>query len=121
MVDEREYVRQAKKKREVSLGSSCSFRVVNEVVGQIIHFTRAANSVGSQGKMFLWSCSKVLFQQKCTCCLTINTNLAITISVTSLEESLCLGIGQSSGRGREILQEQPGEEEHPELREDIAP
>lgn len=63
----------------------------------------------------------LLLQQKCAWCLTINTNLAITISVTSLEERLGLGIGQSSGGGTEILQEQPGEEEHPELRAAIAP
>lgn len=40
-------------------------------------------------------------------CLTINSNLAITISVTGLEESLGLSVSQSSGSGREVLQEQP--------------
>lgn len=42
-------------------------------------------------------------------CLTVNSNLSITISVTGLEESLGLSVSQSSGSGREVLQEQPGE------------
>lgn len=43
--------------------------------------------------------------------LTINSDLAVTVSVTGLEESLGLSVGQSSGRGAEVLQEQPGEEQ----------
>lgn len=43
--------------------------------------------------------------------LTINSDLAITIRVTGLEKSLGLSVGQSSGRGAEVLQEQPGEEQ----------
>lgn len=42
--------------------------------------------------------------------LTINSDLAVTIRVTGCEESLGLGIGESSGSGTEVLQEQPGEE-----------
>lgn len=43
--------------------------------------------------------------------LTINSDLAVTISVTGLEKSLGLSIGQSSGRGAEVLQEQSGVEQ----------
>ncbi len=42
--------------------------------------------------------------------LTINSNLAITISVSSFQESLCLCISEGPGSSREILQEQS--EEH---------
>lgn len=59
-------------------------------------------------------------QHKSTCCLTINSNLAVAISVTCLEEGLGLGVSQSSGRSREILQEQSGEEDHTELRAAFA-
>lgn len=38
--------------------------------------------------------------------LTINSNLAITITVTSGEEGLGLLVGECSGTGREVLQEQ---------------
>lgn len=41
------------------------------------------------------------------CRLTINSNLAVTVAVTSLEKCLGLTIGQSSGSGTEVLQEQP--------------
>lgn len=41
--------------------------------------------------------------------LTINSDLAIAIRVTGLKKCLCLSISQSSGTGREVLQEQPGE------------
>lgn len=43
--------------------------------------------------------------------LTINSDLAVTISVTGLEKSLGLSIGQSSSRGAEVLQEQSGVEQ----------
>lgn len=39
--------------------------------------------------------------------LTVNSDLAITIAVTSGEESLGLLVGEGSGSGREVLQEQP--------------
>lgn len=47
--------------------------------------------------------------------LTVNSDLAVTIRVTGLEESLGLSVGQSSGRGAEVLQEQPGEEQREAL------
>lgn len=47
--------------------------------------------------------------------LTINSDLAVTIGVTGLEEHLGLSIGQSSGTGREVLQEQPGESDQREI------
>lgn len=47
--------------------------------------------------------------------LTINSDLAVTIRVTGLEKRLGLSIGQSSGTGREVLQEQPGEDDHREI------
>lgn len=40
--------------------------------------------------------------------LTIDSDLAITITVTSGEESLGLLVSQGSGSSREVLQEQPG-------------
>lgn len=40
---------------------------------------------------------------------TINSNHAITIGITSLEESLCLCIGKFPGLGAKVLKEQPGE------------
>lgn len=40
--------------------------------------------------------------------LTINSDLAITITVTSGEESLGLLVSECSGTSREVLQEQPG-------------
>lgn len=40
------------------------------------------------------------------CRLTINSDLAVTVAVTSLEKCLGLTIGQSSGSGTEVLQEQ---------------
>lgn len=43
--------------------------------------------------------------------LTIDSDLAITITVTSGEESLGLLVSESSGGGREVLQEQPGKGE----------
>lgn len=39
--------------------------------------------------------------------LTINSDLAITIAVTSGKESLSLLVGECPGTGREVLQEQP--------------
>lgn len=39
--------------------------------------------------------------------LTIDSDLAITITVASGEESLGLLVSESSGGGREVLQEQP--------------
>lgn len=47
-------------------------------------------------------------------CLTINSNLAVAIRVTGLEKSTGLSGGQSSGSGREVLQEQPGEDDQRE-------
>lgn len=38
--------------------------------------------------------------------LTINSDLAITITVTSGKESLGLAVGECSGASREVLQEQ---------------
>lgn len=38
--------------------------------------------------------------------LTISSNLAVTVAVTGLEESLGLSVGQSTGTSREVLQEQ---------------
>jgi hypothetical protein len=40
---------------------------------------------------------------------TINSNHAITIGITSLEESLCLCIGKYPGLGAKVLKEQPRE------------
>lgn len=42
--------------------------------------------------------------------LTVNSNLAVAIRVAGLQKLLGLFVGQSSGTGREVLQEQPGEE-----------
>lgn len=39
--------------------------------------------------------------------LTIDSDLAITITVTSSEESLGLLVSECSGTSREVLQEQP--------------
>lgn len=39
--------------------------------------------------------------------LTIDSDLAITVAVTGGEESLGLLVGECSGSGREVLQEQP--------------
>lgn len=40
--------------------------------------------------------------------LTIDSDLAITVAVTSGKESLGLLVGECSGGGNEVLQEQPG-------------
>lgn len=47
--------------------------------------------------------------------LTINSDLAVTIRVTGLEELLGLSIGQSSGSSRKVLQEQPGGDDEGEI------
>lgn len=39
--------------------------------------------------------------------LTIDSDLAVTVTVTSGEESLGLLVGECSGGGNEVLQEQP--------------
>lgn len=52
------------------------------------------------------ACGKKQQQKK----LTINSDLAVAINVTGLEELLGLSVGQSSGRGGEGLQEQPEED-----------
>ncbi len=54
-------------------------------------------------------------QTKMDIFLTINSDLAITIRVTGLEKRFGLSIGQNSGTGREVLQEQPEVEEHREM------
>lgn len=46
--------------------------------------------------------------------LTINSDLAVTIRVTGLEKHLGLSVGESSGAGREVLQEQSGEDDQGE-------
>ena len=51
--------------------------------------------------------------------LTINSDLAVTIRVTGLKEGLCLTIGQSSGTMREVLQEQPEEDDRGTLLSDL--
>jgi len=38
---------------------------------------------------------------------TINSNLAVTVAVAGLQESLGLGVGQGACTGLEVLQEQP--------------
>lgn len=40
--------------------------------------------------------------------LTFHSDLAIAVTVTGSEESLGLLVTERSGRGREVLQEQPG-------------
>lgn len=47
--------------------------------------------------------------------LTINSDLAVTIRVTGLKKRFGLSVGQSSGTGREVLQEQPGEDDQREI------
>lgn len=56
----------------------------------------------------------VQFPSEWTKILTINSNLAVTIRVTGLEERLGLSVSQSSGTGSEVLQEQPGEDDQGE-------
>lgn len=47
--------------------------------------------------------------------LTIDSDLAVTIRVTGCKKLLGLSVSQSSGRGREVLQEQPGENNQREI------
>lgn len=116
------------------LGSSCSFR--SRCVGQVFIYPliMAANSGNVNTKMYIngsiISYSTVNFQlhlrlqrlarnmhvlllKECSkipkgIFLTINSNHAITIFVPVSQESLGLSVSQGSGRGREVLQEQPG-------------
>lgn len=82
------------------------------LVGQLLSYalTKAANSAGTKGKYVLG----ILLCRGLGCCaweemdpLTISSNLAVTVAVTGLQESLGLSVGQSASTSREVLQEQP--------------
>lgn len=82
------------------------------LVGQLLSYalTKAVNSAGTKGKHTFG----ILLCSGLGCCareeidpLTISANLAITVAITGLQESLGLSVGQSASTSREVLQEQP--------------
>lgn len=95
------------------LGQSCSFRARSSVCWSEAFYalTRLANSARKEKTskwLMMHSIIKMIVMsgiiiQKA---FTINSNLAITIGVSSLEESLGLGISECPRAGFEVLQEQ---------------
>lgn len=85
---------------------SCSIRA--GVVGQlpVYALTKSANSAGARTYMVNQHCVHHKWE-KMKITDTLSADLAVTVGVTGLQESGCLGGGQCAGRGREILQEKP--------------
>lgn len=93
------------------LGQSCSFRARSSVCWSEAFYalTTLANSAEREEK-WLMTCWIVKWYHVCSNhnikAFTINSNLAVTIGVSSLEESLGLGVSECPRVRFEVLQEQ---------------